>query len=57
MCRGRPAAHASPMSKSHFVKMMAGALPLGGLTATGPVLEVATAHADDTFAPHHWCPG
>jgi hypothetical protein len=22
-----------------------------------PVLEVATAHADDTFAPHHWCPG
>ena len=41
--------HTSPISKSHFVKVMAGALLLGGLTTTGPVLEVATAHADDTF--------
>ena len=27
------------------------------LKATGAEFSVATARADDTFAPHHWCPG
>ena len=38
-------------------KIAAAALLLGGLAATGPELSIATARADDTFAPHHWCPG
>ena len=38
-------------------KTAAAALLLGGLVATGPEFSVATAHADDSFGPHHWCPG
>ena len=38
-------------------RMTAAALLAGGLAVSGLGHTGAIAHADDTFAPHHWCPG
>jgi hypothetical protein len=43
---------------THTVKKIAvGALLIAGLATPGLGFPGAVAHADDTFAPHHWCPG
>ncbi|OBB65833.1 hypothetical protein A5758_16020 [Mycobacterium sp. 852014-50255_SCH5639931] len=38
-------------------KKIAGALLSGGLAIAGLGFAAATAHADNGFGPHHWCPG
>jgi hypothetical protein len=38
-------------------RMTVGALVAGGLAVSGLGHTGVIAHADDTFAPHHWCPG
>jgi hypothetical protein len=42
---------------STLTRMTAAALLAGGLAVSGLGHTGAIAHADDTFAPHHWCPG
>jgi hypothetical protein len=38
-------------------RIVAGALLMGVLATPGVQFPGAIAHADDTFAPHRWCPG
>jgi hypothetical protein len=38
-------------------RIAAGALLAGGLVIPAMGYTAVVAHADDTFAPHHWCPG
>jgi hypothetical protein len=40
-----------------LTRLTVGALLAGGLAVSGLGHTSAIAHADDTFAPHHWCPG
>jgi hypothetical protein len=40
-----------------LMKITTGALLAGSLAIPGLGFTVPIAHADDTFAPHHWCPG
>ena len=40
-----------------LTKITVGALLTASLAVPGSGFAAPVAHADDTFAPHHWCPG